>query len=707
MRKPSSFWQFSHLLRSMRRPRRSNQPSASRLHCEHLETRNLLAADGWFNIDLPADVNADGLVTPMDALLVANVVYENSGSSVTLTADNPGSIYPDVNNDGQIGEADFTEIANQVGGGSGSDAGSGNALQANEATTPVAAVGVGAATMMMSMTASGSGGGGGAGSASVPASTCANTVGWRDARGQIAVYGSYRAESEGASFYFERYGLTSVGCGVRITYHTEDGSARSSGSGVGEPDYTAVTGSVDFTPDKILATVGVGVVGDDIVEPNESILLVIDSITPINGTVMQGLTVFYPPDYSTYPPNISPGAGKATITNDDTAEVSLSVAYVDAAGNPTDNKEGAAGTTKKARVTATLSKPVVGSVSVSYSAMEFGAKTSDGDYGLSGSSLTIPGAVRDPVSGTWVGGSASFDVTINGDDKVELDESLHINFSNLDAGGLPVQFATYVDAQGVTQQADSVYILIANDDQATVSFKRTTEKEIEENGAIVFTLKLNQAVDVPVTVDFASIAGSALPGIDYESAAGSHVTFAGGAGEEQTLSVTIIDDEIVEAHEDFTVQIANVHASGRAVAGGGSATGTIQNMEVAMATIVDSHWFSLNWELERDTMNTPYKFHVKLSKQVDAPVTVYYETDDIANEAEAGKDYVAKSGSVVIPAYTFGVDNAVSIMIIGDTIDEYQESFKVKLVDDDDGGGGGREVNSLGSEATGNIQDDD
>ncbi len=46
------------------------------LHLESLEARLPLAGDllaqAWHNADLPADVNADGVVSPVDALLVVN-----------------------------------------------------------------------------------------------------------------------------------------------------------------------------------------------------------------------------------------------------------------------------------------------------------------------------------------------------------------------------------------------------------------------------------------------------------------------------------------------------------------------------------------------------------------------------------------------------------------------------------------------------------
>ena len=113
IRTPSSLWKLARI----RKPRSRNQPSARRLRCEQLETRNLLNAAGWYNDDAPADVNNDGTVTPVDALLVANVIYANDGDSVTLVGENSENVYLDVDNDGQIGESDFAAVVDDAGGG--------------------------------------------------------------------------------------------------------------------------------------------------------------------------------------------------------------------------------------------------------------------------------------------------------------------------------------------------------------------------------------------------------------------------------------------------------------------------------------------------------------------------------------------------------------------------------------------------------------
>ncbi len=81
---------------------RSRRRSENRCHFESLETRVMLAADALpavQNSTLPADVDGDGQILPLDALLVANAL--NCGSSAD---------FMDVNGDGQVTAADAQSV---------------------------------------------------------------------------------------------------------------------------------------------------------------------------------------------------------------------------------------------------------------------------------------------------------------------------------------------------------------------------------------------------------------------------------------------------------------------------------------------------------------------------------------------------------------------------------------------------------------------
>ena len=113
---------------------RTNAPRRERrrLLAEALEGRALLAADwlvsDYWNGSRPADVNADGSVAPLDALLVINEINAFGSHAVMGPAatqpsgegENPaasgGRIYRDTNNDGMISPIDALLVINELNG---------------------------------------------------------------------------------------------------------------------------------------------------------------------------------------------------------------------------------------------------------------------------------------------------------------------------------------------------------------------------------------------------------------------------------------------------------------------------------------------------------------------------------------------------------------------------------------------------------------
>ena len=93
---------------------RSRQRRLSRrLHAEPLEGRVLLAADLLHNDLNDADVNNDGFVAPIDALLVINAISDaNAGVATEGGSDSP--VYLDTNDDGQLSPIDVLITVNAM-----------------------------------------------------------------------------------------------------------------------------------------------------------------------------------------------------------------------------------------------------------------------------------------------------------------------------------------------------------------------------------------------------------------------------------------------------------------------------------------------------------------------------------------------------------------------------------------------------------------
>ncbi|MCG2463005.1 hypothetical protein K8352_19790, partial [Flavobacteriaceae bacterium F89] len=113
-----------------------------------------------------------------------------------------------------------------------------------------------------------------------------------------------------------------------------------------------------------------------------------------------------------------------------------------------------------------------------------------------------------------------------------------------------------------------------------------TVAEDVAGGNMVFTVTLNNAVSGGTTVAYSFMDGTATGGgVDYTGTP-SNLTFTGTANETQTITVPIVDDNIVEGTETFTVQLGTP-TNGVTLAKG-SATGTITDDDTANLSIADA-----------------------------------------------------------------------------------------------------------------------
>ena len=97
----------------------------------------------------------------------------------------------------------------------------------------------------------------------------------------------------------------------------------------------------------------------------------------------------------------------------------------------------------------------------------------------------------------------------------------------------------------------------------------------EGPGAVLaFTVTLSRAASSTVTVDYATVDGTATAGADYRATSGT-LTFTAG-DTSKTINVAVLDDSHDEARETLAVTLSN--AAGARIADG-NATGTIENWD--------------------------------------------------------------------------------------------------------------------------------
>ncbi|BAG02680.1 Calx-beta domain-containing protein [Microcystis aeruginosa] len=299
-------------------------------------------------------------------------------------------------------------------------------------------------------------------------------------------------------YTFTRTGVTTDALTVNYTV---------SGTATNGTDYASIPTSVIFAANSATATVIVDPTADTTVESDETVILTLAA-----GT---GYTIG----------TTTPVTG--TINNDDSASISINDVTV---------SEGNSGTTN-AVFTVTLSNPVDTSVTLNYATANGTATTADNDY---------TAIATTPLTFNVGETSKTITVAVNGDTKVENNETFFVNLSNLQANGRNV---TITDNQGQGT---------INDDDSTVtsqlSINDITVVEGQNSNAIL-TVTVNNPSTQQITVNYTTTAIDATANVDYTSKTGT-ITIAPNTAT-ATISIPILNDNLNEPDEAFTVTLSN------------------------------------------------------------------------------------------------------------------------------------------------------
>ncbi|GGD43943.1 Calx-beta domain-containing protein [Muriicola marianensis] len=152
-----------------------------------------------------------------------------------------------------------------------------------------------------------------------------------------------------------------------------------------------------------------------------------------------------------------------------------------------------------------------------------------------------------------------------------------------------IRFITNSGAWGSTEAYEIDNIQFNGNVPAGISINDITVNE--DDGTATFTVTLNKAFAGGFTVDWATADGSAVAGSDYTTSSGT-LTFAGTAGETETLVVTLIDDAVPEFNdENFLVNLSNISNPGVIIADGQGSATIIDDEYAFNAPLVLTHEF--------------------------------------------------------------------------------------------------------------------
>ena len=424
---------------------------------------------------------------------------------------------------------------------------------------------------------------------------------------------------------------------------------------------TAISG-VDFVahPSNASITIAAGATSGSI-----DVVVVADVLDESNETVTVTLST---PTNAELPPGGSSATG--TITDDDTDPI-VSVANASAVteGDP-------GGSAETLSFTVSLDAEGKQDVTVPYT---IGGTASSGvDFVAHPSNPSITIDAGD-TSGT-------IDVAVIADVLDESNETVTITLGAPTNGTLP-------------QGGSSATGTITDDDtDPTVSVANASAVTEGDPGdeavSLLFTVSLDSEGKQDVSVPY-TLGGSASSTVDFVAhAADASVTIEVG-DTSATISVVVIGDLLDESDETVTVALG-IPTNGKLSPNGSSASGTITDDDtdpvVSVANASDVTEGNLGEA-------TSLSFEVSLDVAGKQDVTVSYT---LSGSAISGEDYIAHGTSPSITIDAGESEGEIEVVVIGDEVDESNESVVVTLGTPTNG-----RLPVGGSSASGTIVDDD
>ncbi len=310
--------------------------------------------------------------------------------------------------------------------------------------------------------------------------------------------------------------------------------------------------------------------------------------------------------------------------------------------------------------TATLGKAVTGGLSTAVGHTD-GTAEHGVDYRVHFDGPTFAGTA---------GETKTFTVATIGDDKEEEDETFTVSLHHTSG----------------TQVATATGTIVDNDGPPSVT---VSDASATEGDRMMFTLTLDKAVPLGLTVTPTFTDGTAKKGTDYTERGDSGIPFDGSAGATRTFYVSTTEDTDEEDDETFTVGLV-VSGTDVTVTATDTATGTIVDDDgpAPALTVADA-------SAEEGTALT---FTVTLDKAVSGGLTVTPSFTD--GTATKGTDYTENTAAVTF-AGTEGETQSFTVSTAADIDDEDDETFTVGLAVS-----GTSETVTATDTATGTIIDD-
>ena len=187
--------------------------------------------------------------------------------------------------------------------------------------------------------------------------------------------------------------------------------------------------------------------------------------------------------------------------------------------------------------------------------------------------------------------------------------------------------------------------------ELTIGNRRVSERA----GAVEFEVELSAPIGLEVTVDYATVDGTAQAPADYAAASGT-LTFPADSEDSRTIRVALADDREDEADEMFLVRLSGaVNATPAGVGPTAEATGTIVDDDVAVSFGQASYAVA-----EGESVAVTVKLSEAPGRQVEIPLTKQNQGGAVEDDDYSGVPASVTFGSAdTEQSFTFtAVDDA-------------------------------------------------
>ncbi|WP_073247225.1 Calx-beta domain-containing protein [Maribacter aquivivus] len=309
----------------------------------------------------------------------------------------------------------------------------------------------------------------------------------------------------------------------------------------------------------------------------------------------------------------------------------------------------------------------------------------------------LNGTITFPA-GTEDGDIVNVSFIVEDDTVIEDDETLNIELSNLST-----TLINLVDGTAVATIVD-------NDIKTTTTGLSVSDFSVDENaGTTTFTVTYEGAdVQDEFTVDYAITDGTASEGKDYTTTPSTllngQLTFPANTtdGNNQSVTVDILEDSFIEATEDLNIQLSNLSTSLINIVDP-TGTGAITDNDNSATSGIDFQNATVTVVEGDPTDNVTATFVVEFTGDIDTGETIevdYFVNNGTANNAT---DFNPNATIETLVFTNTAKTQNIVVPIISDDVIENEEDFFVNLVAIRSNVG----INLLNNQARGVITDDD